>query len=95
MQHPSVTSPALEMSADLRLVPAHPRHLNLIIEAVEEPPRDIRDAMPWIDENIPIHSQMQGFLNDVLRGARLNDLHHWVILGERPPAGPGEDAHRE
>ncbi len=74
--------PIAEVACDenLRLVPCHPTHESIIIEAMKENLADIDQAMPWLDVEEPLSPQLKRYLHDVERYGRGGLSYHWTVI---------------
>ena len=64
---------------NLRLIPAGPVHLSDIIEAMDESGNEIYQAMPWLELDEPIPSQVEDYLQDVQRYGAGGLSYHWAV----------------
>ena len=64
---------------NLRLLPAGPVHLSDIIEAMDESGNEIYQAMPWLELDEPIPSQVEDYLQDVQRFGAGGLSYHWAV----------------
>ncbi len=64
---------------NLRLLPAGPVHFSEIIEAMDESGDDIYQAMPWLELEEPIPSQVEEYLQEVQRYGAGGLSYHWAV----------------
>ncbi|MCS5532532.1 MAG: hypothetical protein NZ780_06995, partial [Candidatus Poseidoniales archaeon] len=64
---------------NLRLLPAGPVHFSEIIEAMDESGDDIYQAMPWLELEAPIPSQVEEYLQEVQRYGAGGLSYHWTV----------------
>ena len=69
----------IECDNNLRLLPAGPLYLSEIIEAVDESGDEIYQAMPWLELEEPIPSQVEEYLQDVQRYGAGGLSYHWTL----------------
>ena len=78
MHRRATTSIRIDESLVLR--PASKIHIPDIIEAFEETWPDVIRAMPWINPDKEINSQIEEFIKDTEKKGRSGLLHHWVMI---------------
>jgi len=69
----------IECNINLRLLPAGPSHLSDIIKAMDESGTEIYQAMPWLEFDEPIPSQVAEYLQDVQRYGAGGLSYHWAV----------------
>ena len=77
--------PTLELTASpsLRLAPASPHQYSQILAAVTESHQsEVRRALPWLEWDAPLESQIMEYLRDVERMGRGGLSHHWAVIEE-------------
>ncbi|MDP6662099.1 MAG: GNAT family N-acetyltransferase [Candidatus Thalassarchaeaceae archaeon] len=74
-----VTS-SIQIDDRLVLRPASSIHVSQIIEAFEETWPDVIRAMPWINPDKEINSQIEDFIQETEKKGRVGLLHHWVMV---------------
>ena len=72
---------------NLRLIPCHPSHQSIILEAMTENLADIDQAMPWLDVEDPLSPQLERYLHDVERYGRGGLAYHWTVIHSDEFAG--------
>ena len=77
--------PTVSIRVDERLVlrPAALRNLEDLTEAFLETWPEVSRAMPWIDPDKDVHSQLYDFLEEAERMGRAGLLHHWIMVDPR------------
>ena len=65
---------------NLRLLPATTKFHSVIIEAINESGNEIFQAMPWLELNEPIPSQVEEYLVDVERYGAGGTSYHWAVI---------------
>ncbi len=70
----------IECDTNLRLLPATTMHHPVIIEAINESGDEIFQAMPWLELNEPIPSQVEEYLVDVERYGAGGISYHWAVM---------------
>ena len=67
---------------DDRLVlrPATSEYGSELIEAFEETWPEVSRAMPWVNPDQPLDTQIEDFLVETERMGRTGMLHHWVMV---------------
>mgnify|MGYP005713556051 FL=1 len=77
--------PTVSIRVDERLVlrPAALRNLEDLTEAFLETWPEVSRAMPWIDPDKDVQSQLSDFLEEAERMGRAGLLHHWIMVDPR------------
>jgi len=77
--HRRATS-SIRVDEGLVLRPATKNNIPEIVEAFEETWPDVIRAMPWINPDKEIKSQIENFIGDTERKGRSGLLHHWIMV---------------
>ena len=77
--HRRATS-SIRVDEGLVLRPATKNNIPEIVEAFEETWPDVIRAMPWINPDKEIKSQIENFIGDTERKGRTGLLHHWIMV---------------
>ena len=79
IMHRRATS-SIRVDEGLVLRPATKNNIPEIVEAFEETWPDVIRAMPWINPDKEIKSQIENFIGDTERKGRSGLLHHWIMV---------------
>jgi len=79
IMHRRATS-SIRVDEGLVLRPATKNNIPEIVEAFEETWPDVIRAMPWINPDKEIKSQIENFIRDTERKGRTGLLHHWIMV---------------
>ena len=74
------TTSSIRIDDNLVLRPVGLDHAEELIEAFEETWPEVSRAMPWINPDSPIPSQIEDFLEESERLGRTGRMHHWTMI---------------
>tara|TARA_B100000959_G_C14987649_1_gene626369 strand:- start:3512 stop:4105 length:594 start_codon:yes stop_codon:yes gene_type:complete len=74
------TTSTIVVDEAILLRPVSSEHLLGVIEAFEETWPEVIRAMPWINPDKDMKSQIKEFVEDTERKGRSGILHHWAIV---------------
>jgi len=78
----TVDSPQSEylLESGIQLTPLSAYHALPLCSAFSSDEKSVRVAMPWLDSNQPMKTQIAEFVVDVTSGPNSNSYHHWVLV---------------
>ncbi len=68
------------LESGIILTPLSTDHVMPLFTAFSSDESSVRVAMPWLDSNQPMKTQIASFVVDVISGPNSDAYHHWVLI---------------
>lgn len=68
------------LESGIKLTPLCVDHVMPLFSAFSSDESSVRVAMPWLNSNQPMKTQIASFVIDVLSGPNSDAYHHWVLI---------------